>query len=226
MNADAEQRAARRTRERWEAMYQEGETPWDDGQPWRPLPGLLSRYAPPGGRLLDIGCGLGGKAAQMASMGYRVLGVDISQAAIDAARVLTAGSEGDLELRRADFLNESPDAPFDLAFDRSVWATFDESGRARFARRVAHWLVPGGHWISLTGCADNRDPRNRRTRPARLPPPLAASHRRLLRTLLRNPRSPPRTLRRNPGHRLHGLGDCHARPPLTRSRCACRFCAK
>ena len=86
MNADAEQRAARRTRERWEAMYQEGETPWDDGQPWRPLPGLLSRYAPPGGRLLDIGCGLGGKAAQMASMGYRVLGVDISQAAIDAAR--------------------------------------------------------------------------------------------------------------------------------------------
>ena len=20
------------------------------------------------------------------------------------------------------------------------------------------WLVPGGHWISLTGCADNRDP--------------------------------------------------------------------
>ena len=54
--------------------------------------------------------------------------------------------------------------------------------------------------------------RNRRTRPARLPPPLAASHRRLLRALLRNPRSPPRTLRRNPGHRLHGLGNRPARP--------------
>lgn len=157
MSVEAERRAAQRTREKWEARYKDGETPWDDGQPWRPLPDLLARYAPTGGRLLDIGCGLGGKAAQMASLGFRVLGVDISQEAIDAARRLTAGSEGALELRRADFLNESPVAPFDLAFDRSVWATFDEAGRAAFARRVAHWLVPGGHWISLAGCADNRD---------------------------------------------------------------------
>ena len=158
MNADAEQRAARRTREHWEDRYREGETPWDDGRPWRPLPDLLARYAPPGGRLVDIGCGLGGKAAQMAALGYRVLGIDISQAAIDAAHQLTDGVAGTLELRREDFLKQSPDAPFDLAFDRSVWATFDKPGRASFARRVAHWLVPGGHWISLTGCADNRDP--------------------------------------------------------------------
>ena len=158
MTADAEERAARRTREHWEARYRQRETPWDDGHPWRPLHDLLSRFAPPGGRIVDIGCGLGGKAAQMASLGYRVLGLDISQAAIDAAERHTTGSEGSLEFRRANFLDESPDAPFDLAFDRSVWATFDEAGRAAFARRVARWLAPGGHWISLTGCADNRDP--------------------------------------------------------------------
>ena len=158
MTDDAEQRAARRTREHWEARYRERETPWDDGQPWRPLPDLLNRFAPPGGRLLDIGCGLGGKAAQMASLGYRVLGVDISQAAIDEAQRLTAGLDSELKLRRANFLKESPDTPFDVAFDRSVWATFDESGRAAFARQVTKWLAPGGHWISLTGCADNRDP--------------------------------------------------------------------
>ena len=158
MTDDAEQRAGRRTREHWEARYRERETPWDDGQPWGPLPDLLNRFAPPGGRLLDIGCGLGGKAAQMASLGYRVLGVDISQAAIDEARRLTAGLNGELELRHANFLEESPDTPFDLAFDRSVWATFDETGRAAFARQVTKWLAPGGHWISLTGCADNRDP--------------------------------------------------------------------
>ncbi|MDE2769307.1 MAG: class I SAM-dependent methyltransferase [Chloroflexota bacterium] len=158
MTADADQRAARRTREHWEARYRQRETPWDDGHPWRPLHDLLSRFAPPGGRIVDIGCGLGGKAAQMASLGYRVLGLDISQAAIDAAERHTTGSEGSLEFRRANFLDESPDAPFDLAFDRSVWATFDEAGRAAFARRVARWLAPGGHWISLTGCADNRDP--------------------------------------------------------------------
>jgi SAM-dependent methyltransferase len=155
---DAEQRAARRTREHWEAKYQHCETPWDDGQPWRPLPDLLARFAPQGGRLLDIGCGLGGKAAQMAALGYRVLGVDISQAAINEAKRLNTSVDGTLELRRANFLHESPDTPFDLAFDRSVWATFDESGRNAFASQVTRWLAPGGHWISLTGCADNRDP--------------------------------------------------------------------
>lgn len=158
MTADAEQRAAGRTRKHWEARYQEGQTPWDDGRPWRPLPDLLARFVPPGGRIVDIGCGLGGKAAQMAALGYRVLGVDISQAAIDEAQRLAADSEGELSFRRADFLRESPDEPFDLAFDRSVWATFDESGRDAFVGQVANWLVPGGHWISLTGCADNRDP--------------------------------------------------------------------
>ncbi len=158
MTDDAEQRAARRTREHWEARYQQRETPWDDGQPWRPLPDLLARFASRGGRLLDVGCGLGGKAAQMAALGYRVLGVDISQAAIDEAHRLAANTDGELELRRVDFLKESPETPFDLAFDRSVWATFDESGRDAFAGQVANWLVPGGHWISLTGCADNRDP--------------------------------------------------------------------
>ena len=158
MTADAEQRAARRTREHWEARYQEGQTPWDDGQPWRPLPDILARFVPPGGRIVDIGCGHGGKAAQMAALGYCALGIDISQTAVDKARRLTAGLDGELELRRADFLEESPDAPFDLAFDRSVWSTFDESGRTAFARHVAQWLVPGGYWISLTGCADNRDP--------------------------------------------------------------------
>ena len=159
MTAEAEQRAARRTREHWEAKYLDADTPWDDGHPWRPLPDLLARYAPPGGRLLDIGCGLGGKAAQMADLGYHVLGVDISQAAIDAARQLNAGSDASLEFRRANFLKESPKKPFDLAFDRSVWSTFDEAGRAAFVNRVAEWLAPGGHWISLTGCADNRDPK-------------------------------------------------------------------
>ena len=158
MTADAEQRAARRTREHWEAKYRDADTPWDDGHPWRPLPDLLARFAPPGGRIVDIGCGLGGKAAQMASLGYRVLGIDISQTAVNTARQLNTGSEGSLEFRRANFLKESPGEPFDLAFDRSVWSTFDEAGRTAFARRVAHWLVPGGHWISLTGCADNRDP--------------------------------------------------------------------
>ena len=82
-NGGAERQGMRR---QWETWYQDGDAPWEDGQPWRPLPDLLSHYAPPGGRVLDIGCGMGGKAAQMASLGYRVLGIDIAAPAVAAAR--------------------------------------------------------------------------------------------------------------------------------------------
>ena len=159
MTADAGSGAAnRRAPWDWETFYKDRDTPWDDGQPWRPLPDLLSRYAPPGGRVLDIGCGLGGKAAQMASLGYLVLGIDIAPSAVAAARQLAAHAGGAFTVRQADFLAESPNAQFDLAFDRSVWVAFDQPERRMFAKRVAQWLTPGGRWISVTGCADNRDP--------------------------------------------------------------------
>ena len=159
MTADSSGGAERQgMRRQWETWYQDGATPWEDGQPWRPLPGLLSRYAPPGGRVLDIGCGMGGKAAQMASLGYGVLGIDIAAPAVAAARELATRAGGAFEVRRADFLEESPEATFHVAFDRGAWCNFDEPGRQRFAERVTQWLVPGGHWISLTGSADNRDP--------------------------------------------------------------------
>ena len=108
--------------------------------------------------MLDIGCGMGGKAAQMASLGYRVLGIDIAAPAIAIAQELAMRAGSAFEVRRADFLEESPEAAFHVAFDRGAWCNFDQPGRRKFAERVTQWLVPGGHWISLTGCADNRDP--------------------------------------------------------------------
>ena len=47
---------------------------------------LLTRYIPPGARVLDDGCGYGRLTAEVAGLGYRVRGVDVSAALIARGR--------------------------------------------------------------------------------------------------------------------------------------------
>src|SRR5437764_4499146 len=67
--------------------------------------------AAPGRRILDVGCGLGGDAAELARLvapGGAVVGVDGSRAMIEAARERYSGVEG-LTFEVAD----AADLPFD-----------------------------------------------------------------------------------------------------------------
>ncbi len=56
------------------------------------------------GSALDLACGLGQNAIWMAQLGYRVLGVDISQVALERARVeaRSSGLEGDIAFKQVD----------------------------------------------------------------------------------------------------------------------------
>jgi len=51
----------------------------------------LTRLVPQGARLLDIGCGPGQEAVTLARRGYRIFGVDSSQAMVDLARERAGG---------------------------------------------------------------------------------------------------------------------------------------
>ena len=42
----------------------------------------------PGARILDVGCGFGGSVAYLSSLGYRVTGIDISEALLEHGREL------------------------------------------------------------------------------------------------------------------------------------------
>ena len=66
----------RMTGEPWDASYHHGPAPWDIG--W-PQPAIV-RLASEGGfagEVLDAGCGTGENALHIASLGLRVLGVDV-----------------------------------------------------------------------------------------------------------------------------------------------------
>eukprot|EP00438_Fugacium_kawagutii_P018601 Skav210003 [mRNA] locus=scaffold3061:150530:153108:- [translate_table: standard] len=52
---------------------------------------LLLEVLPSSGRVLDIGCAVGGSSFEIAAAGHEVLGVDFSQAFIDAAERMKNG---------------------------------------------------------------------------------------------------------------------------------------
>jgi len=110
---------------------------------------------PPGSRVLDVGCGIGGSARILArDYGFEVLAISISPGQIERARQLTpAGLPCRFAVMDALAL-ELPDASFD-----AVWTV--EAGphmpdKQRFADELLRVLKPGG----LLAVADwnRRDP--------------------------------------------------------------------
>ena len=80
---------------------------------------ILERHLKPGGRLLDIGCGAGREALDLARAGFQVIGIDIASRMVEAARV-NAQREGlrvTFRVQNATDLDEPPDS-----FDGAYWA--------------------------------------------------------------------------------------------------------
>lgn len=96
-------------------------------------------------RILDVGCGTGLNAAFLAASGHTVIGVDLSQVAIDKFR--EKGFEGfvcDLESQNLpDF-----EASFDLVFASEIIEHIADT--AMFLDRLARLLKPNGQLLLST----------------------------------------------------------------------------
>jgi SAM-dependent methyltransferase len=138
----------------WNESYASGEPlPWDTGTPDALLVEMIESRAIAPGRTLEIGCGTGTNAIFLAQHGFDVLGVDISELAVDKAR---AKAQGRCRFEVVDFLAAAPaGGPFQFVFDRGCFHVFDDEGeRARFAQKVAAELVEHGLWLSLIGSTE------------------------------------------------------------------------
>ncbi|MCA9795194.1 MAG: class I SAM-dependent methyltransferase [Candidatus Eremiobacteraeota bacterium] len=136
----------------WEENYQEGDTPWDSGQPELLLVEAVETGLLPPGRALELGCGTGTDAGYLQAAGYQVTGVDLSPTAIEQARrKVPQVTFGVLDV----VLEPLPEGPFDLVFDRGCFHVFAEAEKqARFAEKVASVLRPHGAWLSLIGSTE------------------------------------------------------------------------
>ncbi|MEU6329468.1 class I SAM-dependent methyltransferase [Streptomyces sp. NPDC047049] len=120
-----------------------GETTWFN---WTQYPdhgpGAEQLSLPPGGRVLDLGCGSGGNLAHLATLGMRAVGVDVSPAQLAKARARWPGA-GDMKLYQGDALDFLfPAEPFDAIY--SVFGAAYFTDPAVMLPAVIAALQPGG----------------------------------------------------------------------------------
>jgi SAM-dependent methyltransferase len=128
----------RRYGQPWDASYLgSGPAPWDIG---RPQPAIL-RLADEGafaGTVLDAGCGTGENALHIASLGLRVLGVDVAETALSIAREKAATRGIDAGFAVADALHlERLGEAFETVLDCGLFHTFDVDERHDYVTSLA-----------------------------------------------------------------------------------------
>ena len=114
---------------------------------------VLELARPKGDEVLDLCCGPGRFAVELAKHGWSVTGVDLSAFLLEKARELEAANEGSLdgeiEWVQADMREFVRPARFDLALNMFTSFGFFESEEEnlRVLRNVHETLVPGGVFV-------------------------------------------------------------------------------
>jgi SAM-dependent methyltransferase len=128
-----------------------------DEERWAEVPGVVDAIEgllrpAPGAAVLDACCGPGRHSLELASRGYRVTGIDITEAYLEAARESAAGLGLAPRFIRADLRSFSPDRSFDFAIN--MYTSFgyfaDPSDDLQALRNLRDALRPGGQLLLET----------------------------------------------------------------------------
>jgi ubiquinone/menaquinone biosynthesis C-methylase UbiE len=140
----------------WEDAYKTV-PPWDVGRPQPAFIDLVRAGELNKGRVLDVGCGTGENALYLADNGFSVIGIDLSNRAIVAARAKAAERRLKVDFRAGNALSlVFKDSVFDNVIDSGLFHTFTDNDRATYAREIVRVLAPGGRYFML--CFSEKEP--------------------------------------------------------------------
>jgi len=135
------------------ACYARNETPWDSGRPCPELLRVLNSGQLSGKTVLEIGCGTGTNAIELARRGFKVTAIDPVPQAIEAAREKAAQSGIAVDFRVADAIKDDLGGPYDILFDRGVYHFLRRVDVAAFQVMAQRVTRPGSFYFSLSGNA-------------------------------------------------------------------------
>jgi SAM-dependent methyltransferase len=148
----------------WDTAYAEGGRPtWDIGAPQPAVVRLVESgaFGPPGSTILDAGCGTGENALLLATLGHRVVGLDVAWEAIQRARAKTV--ERAITQAPVFVVGDALTAPtaggmgpFDVALDVGLFHALGDDEGPRYATSLAAAVRPGGRAFVL--CWSDRNP--------------------------------------------------------------------
>lgn len=145
-------------REHWEKVY-EGRGPtersWFEAAPEESLAMLAAAGLPSGARVVDVGGGTANLAEALLDRGYRPTVLDISEAALDEARLRLGARALAVEWVRADVTALPALGPFDLWHDRAVFHFLTEAkDRRRYVELLERAVIAGGAVVIATFAED------------------------------------------------------------------------
>jgi len=137
-------------------FYSLGEIPWHSGQPDRFLVRLVRQGKIKKGAALDLCSGDGTNSIYLASRGFKVTGVDISETAVRIARERCARRKVSCEYFVGDVLDLRTGKKFDLVFDRGCFQHIPKVAKPAYVSLVSSLLKKGGHLYLL--CFSDKNP--------------------------------------------------------------------
>jgi trans-aconitate methyltransferase len=143
----------------WETVYTtkgEDEVSWFQQDPAPSLELIGLARPTPESAIVDIGGGASRLVDSLVARGFRHVAVlDISQAALDAARARLGEAASKVEWVVADVTRWSPTHTFDIWHDRAAFHFLvDPADRAAYVARMKQAVRPGGHVVIGTFAID------------------------------------------------------------------------
>lgn len=133
----------------WQQRWQNGETPWDHGEPAPPFREFTERHGVPYGEVLIPGCGSGHDVRLFAELGAQVTGMDIAPEALAVAARLNPHSR--VRYLEGDILH--PDTAlygrFDWILEHTCLCALPPQHWPAYAEGVRRLLRAGGRYAAI-----------------------------------------------------------------------------